>query len=50
VIEAGVRLIVWSEDATEVETAAGEEHPHLHSLLSAHRRHDAEASGEKGEQ
>jgi membrane-bound ClpP family serine protease len=50
VIEAGVRLIVWSEDAVDVETPDGEEHPHLHSLLSAHRRHDAEVGGEKGEQ
>jgi membrane-bound ClpP family serine protease len=43
VIEAGVRLTVWSEDA---EVAEGESHPHL---LNALRRHHG-AGEQEGEQ
>lgn len=50
VIEAGVRLTVWAEDAEAEVGDEGDGHPHLHSLLSAHRRHNADGGQEKGEQ
>jgi membrane-bound ClpP family serine protease len=45
VIEAGVRLGVWSEDAV-----AAEVEEHSHSLLSAHWHHHSAESEHKGEQ
>jgi membrane-bound ClpP family serine protease len=46
VIEAGVRLAVWAEEAEDALDAGGGDHPH--SLLSAHRHHHAEE--QEGEQ
>jgi len=45
VIETGVRLGVWSDDAVPAET---EEHPH--SLLAAHWHHRSADAEKKGEQ
>jgi membrane-bound ClpP family serine protease len=46
VIEAGVRLTVWSEDAEVAEVAEGDGRLHL---LNAHRRHQG-AGEQEGEQ
>ena len=45
VIEAGVRLGVWSEDAVMPD----DEEPH-HSLLAGHRRHHSAEADQEGEQ